>query len=121
MWQQLITHTHILGVRSESISRREGRRSGDMEKMDEVGSGEEDTSTPHGSPPKLFPRTFSTSALRIKGKFSFWERLHSSPTGGRFGASYGIGPGLVSGYVMFIAAEQSAHTLTHRHTHRSHS
>lgn len=30
-------------------------------------------------------RTFSTSALRIKGKFSFWERLHSCPTSGRYG------------------------------------
>lgn len=26
------------------------------------------------------PRTFSTSALRIKQKYSFWERLHSAST-----------------------------------------
>lgn len=69
--------------------------------MEEVSSGEEES--PHEAA-TLFPRTFSTSALRIKGKFSFWERLHSSPTGGRFGGSYGIGPGLVSGYVTCVSA-----------------
>ncbi|CAG2106448.1 unnamed protein product [Medioppia subpectinata] len=28
------------------------------------------------------PRTLSTSALRIKNRYSFWERLHSTPRRG---------------------------------------
>lgn len=82
----------VIGIDKLMIMERMER----MEKMDEVSSGEEESAHESAT---LFPRTFSTSALRIKGKFSFWERLHSSPTGGRFGGSYGIGPGLVSGYV----------------------
>lgn len=31
---------------------------------------------------ELLPRTFSTSALRIKARYSFWERLHSTPASG---------------------------------------
>jgi len=71
------------------------------------------------SGPPIFPRTFSTSALRIKGKYSFWERLHFSPVegedrpgspGGRYSRGGGSGSyspsvgspsSLISGYVTF--------------------
>lgn len=39
------------------------------------------------------PRTFSTSALRIKEKYSFWERLHSSTGHERANAMGGMSSG----------------------------
>jgi hypothetical protein len=43
----------------------------------------------------MIPRTLSTSALRIKQRYSFWERLHSSPR--KSGASF-------SGYDLYFGS-----------------
>lgn len=49
---------------------------------------------------ELLPRTFSTSALRIKARYSFWERLHSTPVGGR--SPDPGSPGILGGWVSWL-------------------
>jgi hypothetical protein len=46
----------------------------------------------------MIPRTLSTSALRIKPRYSFWERLHSTPRKG--GDSF-------SGYDLYFGSIQN--------------